>query len=128
MVFLVDGQQRTLMVRAHGLLEPYWMPPGGHTDDGETSAEAACRELVEELDVHCAPEDLDEIGGCDKDVGSGRLTLFVAHRWADRPITLGPEIADARWVDIADCAALPTLPATDHGLALIVARSGEAAT
>ena len=119
MVFLVDDRERTLMVRARGLLNDYWMPPGGHIDPGETPAVAACRELVEELGLQCSPDDLSELGGCTKDVGNGHLTLLETRTWQAGPMQLGPEIDEARWVDLPGCAALPTLPATAYGLGLI---------
>ena len=123
MVFLVDDRQHTLMVRAHGQLNDYWMPPGGHIDPGETAPIAACRELVEELDLHLSPDDLSELGGCTKDFGTGPLPLFESRRWLAGPMNLGPEIHEAKWVALADCAALPTLPATDYGLQLVRERT-----
>lgn len=58
-ILLVDSQNRVLLFRftpADRL--PFWVTPGGALDPGETYAQAARRELREEvgLDQDCGPE------------------------------------------------------------------------
>jgi len=122
MVYLTDEAGRVLLVRARGLFAQIWMPPGGHIDTHieEPPAVAACRELWEELALCCQPDDLVLLGTCEKDVGTGTLTLFAASCF-DGTLSLGPEIAEARWVELDGCHELPTLPATDEGLRLLAA-------
>jgi 8-oxo-dGTP pyrophosphatase MutT (NUDIX family) len=117
MVFVFDPAGRTLLVRARGLLKKHWMPPGGHIDAGENAADAACRELAEELGIASEPGDLQHLGCCDKDLGTGTLTLFVLRR-ADTDMTVGDELYEARWFSALDCQQLPMLAATVHGLRL----------
>ncbi|HEU5032788.1 MAG TPA: NUDIX domain-containing protein [Spirillospora sp.] len=62
-VLLVDDAERVLLFRfprAHGVPEAghCWITPGGGVDDGETLAEAAARELLEETGLVAAPGDL----------------------------------------------------------------------
>lgn len=52
-VFLVDSQERVLLVKTHHVRGPYWIVPGGMIEPGEFSREAAVREVKEEtgLDI-----------------------------------------------------------------------------
>ena len=56
--YLLRGRDITLPERA-----PFWFTPGGKIDSGETSKQAAARELFEEIGLAVAPEDLGEIIG-----------------------------------------------------------------
>ncbi|MBB4155483.1 8-oxo-dGTP pyrophosphatase MutT (NUDIX family) [Sphingomonas jinjuensis] len=58
-ILLVDGAGRVLLMRfMPGDRPPLWCTPGGAVDPGESYAEAARRELWEEvgLDMDCGPE------------------------------------------------------------------------
>lgn len=59
-VFLLRGRDDTLPDRA-----PFWFTPGGKIDPGETQAEAATRELFEEVGIVATPEDLGEVIGTE---------------------------------------------------------------
>jgi 8-oxo-dGTP pyrophosphatase MutT (NUDIX family) len=51
-VLLVDAADRLLLFHGYDPARPehrYWITPGGGLDDGETTAEAAARELFEEV-------------------------------------------------------------------------------
>jgi 8-oxo-dGTP diphosphatase len=122
MVYMFDDRRRTLLVRARGRMADYWMPPGGHIDDGETTVEAACRELFEELHLRCQPDDLYELGRCEKDFGTGTLTLLGHRPVLCETVEPGAEIAEARWVELDSCMALPMMPATRYGFQLIAKR------
>lgn len=121
MLYLTDETDRVLMVRARGLLRAHWMPPGGHIDRDESPEDAACRELREELQLACEPGDLVGLGSCQKDVGSGVLTLFTAPRHGGT-MRLGDEIAEACWFALDVCHQLSVLPATAYGLRQLTAR------
>ncbi len=63
-IMLVDEQNRVFLLKTHfdpevGL-PPRWLTPGGGIDSGETTLEAAVRELREETGMRVAPEDLGE--------------------------------------------------------------------
>ena len=58
-ILLVDGAGRTLLFRfTPADRPPFWCTPGGAVDPGESYAQAARRELLEEvgLDRDCGPE------------------------------------------------------------------------
>ena len=76
-IMLVDEKNRIFLLKTHfdpevGL-PPRWLTPGGGIDSGETTLEAAVRELREETGLRVDPDDLGE----PVLVGSGRWD------WAD---------------------------------------------
>jgi 8-oxo-dGTP pyrophosphatase MutT (NUDIX family) len=63
-IVLIDEQNRIFLLKTHfdpevGL-PPRWLTPGGGIDDGETTLEAAARELFEETGLRVDPEVLGE--------------------------------------------------------------------
>ncbi|MDQ4503159.1 NUDIX domain-containing protein [Sinomonas sp. ASV322] len=101
-VFSPDG--RLLTVRKRGTER--FMHPGGKPEPGETAAEAASRELAEEVGIRVAAGDLELVGfwvaraaneaGTDIDA-----TVFSAPGVHDpAEITASAEIAELRWLDL----------------------------
>jgi 8-oxo-dGTP diphosphatase len=93
-------------------LAGHWEFPGGKCEPGETHAEALCRELREELDIHA---------------GVGALVHAVTHAYPERTVELHfyacsftgdprPMIGQQmRWVARDDLAVLP-FPEADADL------------
>src|SRR5205085_11513727 len=110
-VIVIFDAARVLMIRrAQGRPRAgYWMPPSGAVEPGETQEQAVVREAREELGL--AVEPTAAIWSCSSDDGA-----FALHWWRARIVggTLSPdgrEVADARFVDAVERAALaPQFP------------------
>lgn len=91
-----------------------WALPGGHVDPGETSRDAAARELAEEASVYALPAELEQIGVFDRPDRDPRgRYITVAYRLTvipGQPIEAGDDATRAEWWPLAD---LPPL-AFDH--------------
>ncbi|WP_206540794.1 NUDIX hydrolase [Nocardiopsis potens] len=98
-----DDRSRVLTVRKRGT--DAFMLPGGKLEPGETPAEAAVREVREEIGVELALGDLSPLGSWsgpaanEPDTGV-TATVFTA------PLTRAPaparEIAESRWIAPGD--------------------------
>ncbi|WP_019357998.1 NUDIX hydrolase [Streptomyces sp. AA1529] len=112
-VTTTDG--RVLLIeRGWAPYEGAWALPGGHVDRGETSREAAARELFEETGVLAAPDELEQIGVFDTPGRDprGRYVTVAYHLTvvSGTPAQAGDDARDARWWPLN---ALPPL-AFDH--------------
>jgi 8-oxo-dGTP diphosphatase len=113
-----------LASRAKPPLDGVYTLPGGLVEPGETLAEAALRELREEVGVEAkligfvAPVEVIE-----RDTqGRVRMHFVVAAhaaRWVSGEPQRGPEARDVRWVTQAEIESHPTTP----GLAAVLARA-----
>ncbi|MDI2034851.1 NUDIX hydrolase [Paenarthrobacter nitroguajacolicus] len=112
-----------LTVRKRGTEK--FMHPGGKPEAGESAAEAASRELLEEVGIEVSPEDLELLGvwhavAANEDQTTIEATVFTAPgTWEAQP---SAEIAEIRWLDLD--APLPGDLApllTDHVLPALAA-------
>jgi 8-oxo-dGTP pyrophosphatase MutT (NUDIX family) len=125
-VCVYDGTGRLLTVRKRGTDK--FMHPGGKPEPGETAAQAASRELLEEVGIDVAPEDLRHMGVWLADAANEaatdiEATVFTAPGvWTAHP---SAEIAEIRWLDLT--ADLPDDLApllTEHILPALAADRG----
>ncbi|BCW39422.1 MutT/NUDIX family protein [Arthrobacter sp. StoSoilB3] len=115
-VYNKEGQ--LLTVRKRGTDK--FMHPGGKPEPGETAAQAAARELSEEVGIEVSPEQLEPLGvwlavAANEAATNIEATVFTAPgTWDAHP---SAEIAEIRWLDLS--APLPADLApllTDHVL------------
>jgi ADP-ribose pyrophosphatase YjhB (NUDIX family) len=117
-VIPVNAAGELLLVRH--TYTPGWYFPGGGVDRGETLADAAARELREEVSLVCAAPDLLCVHSFFLWGKSDHVALFVAAT-EGAPVPDGREIAEARWFPRG---ALPEglSPATRRGVEALAAR------
>ncbi|MDQ0211699.1 NUDIX hydrolase [Arthrobacter bambusae] len=125
-VCVYDDAGRLLTVRKRGTEK--FMHPGGKPEPGETAAEAASRELAEEVGIDVDPAGLEPLGSwlaaaANEAATDIEATVFTAPgTWEAHP---SAEIAEIRWLDLA--AELPDDLApllTDHVLPLLAQKQG----
>lgn len=99
-VFNDAGRLLTVRKRGTGM----FMHPGGKPEPGESAAEAAARELAEEVGIVLAPAALELMGVWIADAANEaatdiEATVFRAPgTWDAHP---SAEIAEIRWLDLA---------------------------
>lgn len=115
-VCVFDDAGRLLTVRKRGTDK--FMHPGGKPEQGETAAQAASRELLEEVGIAVPPEHLRLMGvwvaaAANEAATDIEATVYTAPGvWSAHP---SAEIAEIRWLDLT--AELPQDLApllTDH--------------
>lgn len=91
-----------------------WALPGGHVDPGETSRDAAARELAEEAGVYAMPGELTQVGVFDQPDRDPRgRYVTVAYQLTVLPGTIVEAGDDATAVQWWPLSCLPPL-AFDH--------------
>jgi len=131
-VCVFDDAGRLLTVRKRGTDK--FMHPGGKPEAGETAAEAASRELEEEVGIVVAPGDLVPFGcwlaeAANETATQIEATVFTAptliNSTSGLPVHPSAEIAEIRWLDPAGALPDDLAPLlTDHVLPLLAAQAG----
>ncbi len=106
---IVRKGDRFLVVheRKHGQL---WYLPAGRIEPGETLAQGARRETLEETGVPVEIDDILRVEHTPHPTGTARLrVLFTAHPVDDTPPKTQPdeESLEARWMTLEELAELP---------------------
>ncbi len=111
-VVCLRGDEVLLIRRGKPPLAGSWSLPGGRIEWGERAADAALRELHEETGVTAGLLGLiDVVDGVfpathAADEDRHYLLVDYAARWVSGEPTAGDDAADARFVPLADIAAL----------------------
>lgn len=106
MGLVIDAQGRALFVRHSSNTDPTWMLPGGFVDPGESVAEAAAREVLEETGIVTEPVALIAIRDAPRYqtpfwLGSLQF-VFLLRPATGASLDLRPdpsEIREARWIE-----------------------------
>ncbi|MFC8284658.1 NUDIX domain-containing protein [Streptomyces cyaneofuscatus] len=114
-VVCIRGSEVLLIERGWDPHKGMYALPGGHVDPGETSRNAAARELLEETGVHVAPAELVFVGVWDEPDRDPRGRYITAAYAAivpeDTTARAGDDAAAVRWVPLD----APGTLAFDHG-------------
>ena len=113
---------KLVITPAHGLFSL----PGGVVEAGERLTEAVTREIAEETGMTIEPIALAGfretiVRDAENRVERHFVILCFAAHWRGGEPELNEELSEARWIEPAELAALPTTP----GLAEIVAAAYE---
>jgi 8-oxo-dGTP diphosphatase len=119
---IVRGGKILVVRRARAPAHGLFSLPGGVVEAGETLAEAVAREVREETGMAIEPVAFAGFRETIVRDAQGRVErhfviLCFAARWCAGEPVLNDELSEARWLDPAELADLPTTP----GLAEIVA-------
>jgi 8-oxo-dGTP pyrophosphatase MutT (NUDIX family) len=130
-VCVFDAAGRLLTVRKRGTDK--FMHPGGKPEAGETAAQAASRELEEEVGIVVAAEDLEPLGSWLAEAANEAATQIeatvftaptltnAAGSWTAHP---SAEIAEIRWLDLAGPLPEDLAPLlTEHVLPVLAAQA-----
>ncbi|MDP4025458.1 NUDIX hydrolase [Methylobacterium sp. NEAU 140] len=114
-IAVIRGATVLLAARANEPMRGVWTLPGGLVEAGETLAEAALRELTEEVGLTAEVVGVlspTEIIVRDAD-GRARHHYVVhphAALWRGGEPEAGPEALGVRWASLSEVAELPTTP------------------
>lgn len=98
-----------LVRRANEPNKGLWALPGGKIDIGETIAEAAIRELIEETNLQVTPKNLFFIREIIEDGFHYVLNCIRAEN-PEGLLLAGDDAAAAKWMSIADIKTTKTVP------------------
>ncbi|GAA0613927.1 NUDIX hydrolase [Streptomyces crystallinus] len=114
-VVINDDRNILLIKRGWAPFKGHWALPGGHVDAGETSLQAAARELAEETGVNVRMGDLEFSGLFDTPDRDPRgryvSAAYTVTIGSDVIPTAGDDATEARWFSLDD---LPANLAFDH--------------
>ncbi|MGH9305267.1 MAG: NUDIX hydrolase [Acidimicrobiales bacterium] len=101
-----DGDSLLMVRRGHGPAAGRWSLPGGRLESGETLAEAAVRELLEETGIEAVCDEL--IGWVETISESYHYVILDFAMTVLGPVepTAGDDATEAAWVPLGDVADL----------------------
>mgnify|MGYP001365456606 CR=1 FL=1 len=111
LVIIFNKDNKVLLLKRSKKVDSYpeyWGFPGGKREDGETSVEAAVREVREETSLTVYPKELAYVftmkRGEHKDI-----VFYITKKWSGTP-SIDWESDEFRWVDPKDMSQLNMVP------------------
>ena len=128
-IAVIRGDRVLLAARANEPMRGVWTLPGGLVEAGETLADAALRELREEVGLGAVVVGVLSPTEIILRDGEGRVRHhYVVHphaaRWVGGEPVPGPEALDVRWATIAEVEGLETTPGLSGTLDEAFRRAG----
>jgi ADP-ribose pyrophosphatase YjhB (NUDIX family) len=126
-IAVIRGDRVLLAARANAPMRGVWTLPGGLVEAGESLAEAALRELREEVGLDAAVVDVLSPTEIILRAEDGRTRHhYVVHPhaavWTGGEPVPGPEALAVRWATLAELSGLDTTPGLDETVAAAFAR------
>jgi len=116
-VLLRDAEERLLLVR-HSYGPRAWALPGGGMGAREDPAQAARREIREEL--RCELVELQVLHAIDEDLSGAHHTAHVfTARTVSEPCADGRELLEARWFTVEELASVTVTRVTHRRLHML---------
>ncbi len=123
-VAIFDGDRVLLIQRARAPYRLLWTLPGGRAEPGEMPEACAMREIAEELALTIADLHPVMVQTLESSGASWRLAVFATRRFAGALVP-SDEIADHRWMQRDEVAALRTTAGLHHVLEKAFAACGQ---
>lgn len=104
---VIRGDEVLLIRRAHAPFRYLWTLPGGGIEPGESADACAAREVEEEVGLRVSKLRYLETQLARSVRRNYRLAVFATDRF-DGDIRVSDEIADHRWITLADLHSVRT--------------------
>ena len=111
LVIILDDKNKVLLLKRSQKVDTYrglWGFPGGKREDGETSVDAAVREVYEETSLRVCPKELIYVFTMTRRPCKD-IVFFLTSKWAGTP-KVDWESDEFAWFDPSELSGLDMVP------------------